>query len=487
MIASLLFALAIAAKAPAEDPAVASLRAEIARLTASRDSIATLRWTMRREMMDRRESWQVEHERVKDSLDELSSRRARLVSEAEQARPRPKAPTTTDPGRKKVEEIRQDMIDRAAFLRDKIRHGIPWEREARMSKALSLERGLEAYQEVSEGVKPLFDAYREEWRFSRSVSREKGTYPLADGTEAEMERIRIGLLGAWYRTTDGRAGILARTGTGEALWNWRDDLKPDQAEAILAGFASRTMDLPVDVLQTQAGAEYFKAEETSFWKSMTDLKHGPLSKTTLFGARLILVLLIVIGLASLVVYVRRNRFVKKEAEGVDAMRHELMGALADRSRLDALARKANLHTVAGRMLKTGHENLDLAPESLEQMLISQESLETRSLESGLTFLGNVAANAAFIGLLGTVLGILDAFAHLGSGGGADASEKVMAAIAEALIATAVGLAVAIPSVVFFNNLSHRVKKTMDEAREMRHLLLAAGLDAVTRGESSRGS
>ena len=485
MIASLLLVLAISAKAPAEDPAVASLRAEIAKLSASRDSVATLRWTLRREMMDRREAWQVEHERVKDSLDELSSRRARLVSEAEQARPRPKAATTTDPGRKKVEEIRQDMIDRAAYLRDKIRHGIPWERDARMSKALSLERGLEAYQEVAEGVAPLFEAYREEWRFSRSVAREKGTFALADGTEAEMERIRIGLLGAWYLTTDGRTGILARTGTGEALWNWRDDLKPEHSEAIRAGFTSRTMDFPVDVLQTQAGAEYFKAEEISFWKSMTDLKKGPLSKTTMYGARLILILLIVIGLAAVVVYIRRNNFVKKEAVGVDAMRHELMGALSDRARLDALAQKANLHTVAGRMLRTGHENLDLAPESLEQLLVSQESLETRSLESGLTFLGNVAANAAFIGLLGTVLGILDAFAHLG--GGADSSEHVMAAIAEALIATAVGLAVAIPAVVFFNNLSHRVKKTMDEAREMRHLLMSAGLDSVTRGDVSRGS
>jgi hypothetical protein len=56
----------------------------------------------------------------------------------------------------------------------------------------------------------------------------------------------------------------------------------------------------------------------------------------------------------------------------------------------------------------------------------------------------------------------------------------MAAIAEALIATALGLGVAIPAVVFYNNLTHSVKVVMEEARELRHLILAAGLDTVAR-------
>jgi biopolymer transport protein ExbB len=79
-----------------------------------------------------------------------------------------------------------------------------------------------------------------------------------------------------------------------------------------------------------------------------------------------------------------------------------------------------------------------------------------------------------------VLGILDAFAHLG-GGEADAALQVMSAIAEALVATALGLAVAIPAVVFYNMLTHSVGVVMEEAREMRHLILAAGLDSAARG------
>lgn len=66
-----------------------------------------------------------------------------------------------------------------------------------------------------------------------------------------------------------------------------------------------------------------------------------------------------------------------------------------------------------------------------------------------TFLGSVGSNAPFIGLLGTVFGILKAFADLSlvaTGG----PQVVMAGISEALVATAVGLLVAIPAVVFFN-------------------------------------
>jgi biopolymer transport protein ExbB len=62
----------------------------------------------------------------------------------------------------------------------------------------------------------------------------------------------------------------------------------------------------------------------------------------------------------------------------------------------------------------------------------------------------------------------------------------MTAIAEALVATALGLAVAIPAVVFYNMLTHSVNEVMEEAREMRHLILAAGLDTAARGEHQAG-
>lgn len=88
-----------------------------------------------------------------------------------------------------------------------------------------------------------------------------------------------------------------------------------------------------------------------------------------------------------------------------------------------------------------------------------------------TFLGSVGSNAPFIGLLGTVFGVLKAFADLSvstTGG----PQVVMAGISEALIATAVGLLVAIPAVLFFNLCKVRVKKSIVHLNSLVELISA---------------
>lgn len=88
-----------------------------------------------------------------------------------------------------------------------------------------------------------------------------------------------------------------------------------------------------------------------------------------------------------------------------------------------------------------------------------------------TFLGSVGSNAPFIGLLGTVFGVLKAFADL-SVSTAGGPHVVMAGISEALIATAVGLLVAIPAVVFFNLCKVRVKKSIIHLNSLVELICA---------------
>jgi biopolymer transport protein ExbB len=94
------------------------------------------------------------------------------------------------------------------------------------------------------------------------------------------------------------------------------------------------------------------------------------------------------------------------------------------------------------------------------------------LERNLGVLGTLGNNAPFIGLFGTVLGIIKAFADLSknSGGGAGA---VMAGISEALVATAVGLMVAIPAVIGFNFFQGKVRKTMARVDAVAHMVLAS--------------
>jgi len=78
------------------------------------------------------------------------------------------------------------------------------------------------------------------------------------------------------------------------------------------------------------------------------------------------------------------------------------------------------------------------------------SREARRLERGLTFLATTGSAAPFIGLFGTVVGIIDAFQSIGRAGSASLA-VVAPGIAEALIATAVGLFAAIPATIFYNN------------------------------------
>ena len=80
---------------------------------------------------------------------------------------------------------------------------------------------------------------------------------------------------------------------------------------------------------------------------------------------------------------------------------------------------------------------------------SPPSRSRAAMERNLAFLGTVGNNAPFVGLLGTVIGIIRAFAALDQDN-LDATGAVMAEVGEALVATAIGLLVALPAVVFYN-------------------------------------
>lgn len=103
-----------------------------------------------------------------------------------------------------------------------------------------------------------------------------------------------------------------------------------------------------------------------------------------------------------------------------------------------------------------------------------EALESAKLDSKLTFLATTGSTTPFIGLFGTVWGIMDSFRSIGSAGSASLA-VVAPGIAEALIATAVGLAAAIPAVVAYNyylSRSRRLTIAMEDFSEELLALLA---------------
>ena len=96
-------------------------------------------------------------------------------------------------------------------------------------------------------------------------------------------------------------------------------------------------------------------------------------------------------------------------------------------------------------------------DAVDRALIRAATAEINKLESKLTFLATTASIAPFIGLFGTVVGIMITFHRIAAQGSTNLT-VVGPGISEALFATAVGLAAAIPAAYFYNHLTHRVKE-----------------------------
>jgi biopolymer transport protein ExbB/TolQ len=108
-------------------------------------------------------------------------------------------------------------------------------------------------------------------------------------------------------------------------------------------------------------------------------------------------------------------------------------------------------------------------------MASTKSRLRLEMERNLGVLGTLGNNAPFIGLFGTVLGIIKAFADLSRNQGGGAA-TVMSGISAALVATAVGLMVAIPAVVAFNYFQTRVRRALGRVDAVAHLILSATAD-----------
>ncbi len=107
---------------------------------------------------------------------------------------------------------------------------------------------------------------------------------------------------------------------------------------------------------------------------------------------------------------------------------------------------------------------------VDRAVRSYLSLERSRLEEGLTILATLGSNAPFIGLFGTVLGVIQSFGALGAHR-TDAAD-IMVGISEALIATAFGLFVAIPAVVAYNVFSRRLKGIIVRSEALKDLYLS---------------
>lgn len=181
--------------------------------------------------------------------------------------------------------------------------------------------------------------------------------------------------------------------------------------------------------------------------------------------------------------IERYLFYKRHAIDVNVLRRKLAELLVQGDLMSAAELLAQYDSLETNTVLYGLRDYAKGPESVEDLLKAAARKERARYEKRLGFLATIASNAPFIGLFGTVLGIIRAFKDL-SDNIAEASAAVMGGIAEALIATAVGLLVAIPAVIAYNVLKSRVREIADDGNLLAATLLASLKSADVTAEKS---
>jgi biopolymer transport protein ExbB len=199
-----------------------------------------------------------------------------------------------------------------------------------------------------------------------------------------------------------------------------------------------------------------------------------------FGAEWVMWLMIALSVISVAIILERAWFFWSLRDDLVVLARDLRTALEDsieaaRKRMDASPSAEAAVVSAG--LAVAHQG----PEAAEEAMAGAAALQRMKLERRLAYLGTLGNNAPFIGLFGTVIGVVGAFDALGqaaktpaaqAASQAMAPQAVMSNIAEALVATAVGLMVAIPAVAANNFFMRLIKSTLANTEALTRVLLA---------------
>lgn len=191
----------------------------------------------------------------------------------------------------------------------------------------------------------------------------------------------------------------------------------------------------------------------------------------LFHAGWVLYFLLLLSLASFAVIFERLAFYRSRRVDVQAIRAEFAAALDKNDYAAAAAVLTAKDSLETNAVLFGLRQHAAGPDAVEDLVSGAITKEKERYDARLDILATLASNAPFVGLFGTVLGIIRAFKDLAESA-QTANVAVMAGVAEALVATAVGLFVAIPAVVAFNAFKGRVKRATNNAQFLSRVLLA---------------
>ncbi len=195
------------------------------------------------------------------------------------------------------------------------------------------------------------------------------------------------------------------------------------------------------------------------------------------GGSVVLVLLLALSVISIGIIIERTVYFAKRKVDANRLASDVLARLAADDRDGLIAMLKRMPALEAAALADAMAWYDGGPEAFDEILKKGLVLRRKEFESGLVFLGTLGNNAPFVGLFGTVLGIIVAFRELSSAaasaaGGSGGMNNVMSGIAEALVSTAVGILVAVPAVIFFNMFQKKTVVIEDNVGALGNAVLA---------------
>lgn len=196
-----------------------------------------------------------------------------------------------------------------------------------------------------------------------------------------------------------------------------------------------------------------------------------LTAFAMLGATWVMWLLVALSIVGVAIVLERLYFMIATRDDLASLRAELIKRLRGGDVTGAKKRLGVSKSFEARIALAGLDLSDEGAESAEERMSGEAGLAKLAMERNLAFLGTVGNNAPFVGLLGTVIGVIRAFHELDATGG-QVSAGLMREIGEALVATAIGLIVALPAVAFFNLFQRMIRARLARGDALGREVLA---------------
>ncbi len=200
------------------------------------------------------------------------------------------------------------------------------------------------------------------------------------------------------------------------------------------------------------------------------------------GSVWVLWLLGVLSFISVVIIIERCIYFRNRSANLELLAQRLDLYLSEGEYARAIEELEANPSTAAAVAAAGLKLADRGVDSADKAMLSATALQKEKCEKWLAYLGTVGNNAPFVGLFGTVVGVIGAFEKLGqstagaaatsAASNAGASQAVMASIAEALVATALGIVVALPAVAAYNYFQRRMMSLLSGSEVLSNIVLA---------------